>query len=659
MSIYFDSDPTNPVIDFEYDTSYTIYYKNTDVTRTIFWFELSNSPGSGVVVGSDGPTNFDTRANNWNMIQYNNKADWDPITNIVSDTFYYSGVKTKERFNNNAYDPSLFSRFLTVYGMTSNYSVKELFSKQLGAQDIWGIVGDFNSWGSDDLDIPLIETATASKIFTATLDYEILKDKSFKFRSNNSWDKNYGSSTTNWTQGALVEGGDNITPTNVTMDYKVTFNLNDSTYMIEKIPGTTYVEPPNILYFNSDPTNPVIDFEYDTSYTISYKNTDPRFKNFWFELSNYFPGLGVIVGPDGPSAEDPSGNWCKKDEYGNHAEILDYVASTTFYYPENKTKNYFSQNNYDPKSSIRFLNVYGANSSYDKIDVVLTKELQYGSWGNWGIIGIFNGWGDTADINMTETYSGSHIFTAKLPKDIFSGTQFKFRHTDENWDMLLGIPTATTNSWNTGKLTLYDAETIRVPELLVDYTITLDLRDINNVLYSATEAYAPCFHEDSTILSSIEGVETYVPVKNLRQGDLVKTYKHGYLPITAIRNFNFYNCATNPYKLHKLIPEKFPALTSELIVTGAHSLLVDSLEEKQKRKCVAVFGSVKKIDDKYRLPAGMISEKYENDGLFNIWHFALDSVDNPTAYGVYANGGLLVETTISKLLLFANNANDI
>jgi hypothetical protein len=38
------------------------------------------------------------------------------------------------------------------------------------------------------------------------------------------------------------------------------------------------------------------------------------------------------------------------------------------------------------------------------------------------------------------------------------------------------------------------------------------------------------------------------------------------------------------------------------------------------------------------------AEPWNSEGEYTIWHFALENDDKKMNYGVYANGGLLVET---------------
>ena len=86
-------------------------------------------------------------------------------------------------------------------------------------------------------------------------------------------------------------------------------------------------------------------------------------------------------------------------------------------------------------------------------------------------------------------------------------------------------------------------------------------------------------------------------------------------------------------------------LTDDLIITGGHSILIDSLKgyeiENTKK-----MGDIQKIDDKYLLLSSVSNDfiKLENENLYTYYHFILENNgDDNERYGVYANG-LLTET---------------
>jgi len=161
-----------------------------------------------------------------------------------------------------------------------------------------------------------------------------------------------------------------------------------------------------------------------------------------------------------------------------------------------------------------------------------------------------------------------------------------------------------------------------------------------------------CFKEDTKILT----IQGYVPIQELRRGDLIKTLNHDYKKIYKIacsqihHSFSYTRNKDQLYICHK---EKYEELFEDLIITGGHSILVDEFknqEEKEKNRDL-FFGEIFKTDDKYRLLA-CVDERtsvYEKDGVYNIYHFALENKDYYVNNGVYANG-LLVETCSKRYL---------
>jgi len=176
-------------------------------------------------------------------------------------------------------------------------------------------------------------------------------------------------------------------------------------------------------------------------------------------------------------------------------------------------------------------------------------------------------------------------------------------------------------------------------------------------IYNYTLTYPDpiCFKEDSKILCMIQDKEVYVPIQDIRKGTLVKTHLSGYVPVNMIGTFKFYNDANSlPGEkcLYKCPRENYSELTEDLIITGDHSILVDDLTDEQKKRSVEITGDIYVTENKYRLFA-MSDDRavpFQEKGVFSLWHLALDHHDDYMNYGIYANGGLLVETTSKRML---------
>ena len=141
---------------------------------------------------------------------------------------------------------------------------------------------------------------------------------------------------------------------------------------------------------------------------------------------------------------------------------------------------------------------------------------------------------------------------------------------------------------------------------------------------------------------------------SLHTGDLIKTLLHGYKPINMIGKREMYNPESklrNKDILYKLIQENYPELNEDLIITGCHSILVNSLKNNEKEEIIKLFDDIYVTDAKYRLPAciDINANIYDKEGTFTIYHIALDNDYYYGNYGIYANG-LLVETCSKRTL---------
>jgi hypothetical protein len=158
-----------------------------------------------------------------------------------------------------------------------------------------------------------------------------------------------------------------------------------------------------------------------------------------------------------------------------------------------------------------------------------------------------------------------------------------------------------------------------------------------------------CFLEGTKVLTLIDGKETYVPIETLRNGAIVKTSREGYMRVELVAKGPIQNPGTTDRikdRLYKCSTSKYLELTEDLYITGCHSILVDKLTEEQQAVITEHLGKLYVTDRKHRLiaVADERAEPWTQAGTHTIWHFALESDDPLRNYGVYVNGGLLVET---------------
>ena len=181
------------------------------------------------------------------------------------------------------------------------------------------------------------------------------------------------------------------------------------------------------------------------------------------------------------------------------------------------------------------------------------------------------------------------------------------------------------------------------PLTLANYTLFYTMPLIVQLL--------PCFKEGSKILTS----NGYVPIEDLRNGDLIKTSLDGFKPINMIgKRVDAYELSSERGKsqFYRCSKENYPDLFEDLVITGCHAILVDDfVSDEQREKVRDTLGKIYVTDKKYRLPACADDRAslYETPGNHTIYHLALENDDYYSNYGIYANG-LLVESCSKRYL---------
>jgi len=163
------------------------------------------------------------------------------------------------------------------------------------------------------------------------------------------------------------------------------------------------------------------------------------------------------------------------------------------------------------------------------------------------------------------------------------------------------------------------------------------LSSISRTGVNVLEIVIPCFLEGTQILTNTG----YKTIESIRKGDLIKTYQNDYVPVELIGKSKIYNPKNNVrYKNRLYKYDKY-----NLYITGCHSVLVKDITDKEREDTINEIKKIYKTDDHYRLLACLDknSEPYECEGLFTIYHLALENEEYTYNYGIYANG-LLVES---------------
>jgi hypothetical protein len=169
-------------------------------------------------------------------------------------------------------------------------------------------------------------------------------------------------------------------------------------------------------------------------------------------------------------------------------------------------------------------------------------------------------------------------------------------------------------------------------------------------------AYNICFKHDTKILTPFG----YIPIQDLKPGDLVKTLYDNFVSIKIIGKKEFYHIRDkNRIKdqLYRCSRNKYPELFEDLVITGCHSILVGRFVDRSQEELVVNINGGKYVTDgKYRLPA-CADEKaiiYEKQGLHMIYHLALEHENKYMNYGIFANGLLVESCSENNITKIAN-----
>ena len=272
--------------------------------------------------------------------------------------------------------------------------------------------------------------------------------------------------------------------------------------------------------------------------------------------------------------------------------------------------------------------------------------------GDYNLYGNINSsTGNNVDGNGNVTYEFTQTPVAYYPTEADALANTNILGSNASFFVGSGGPFGPYTSWR-----LAPNSTGSSPQNAVYANDTLLNPDGLYFLYPSV----PCFLEGSTILCLIDDIEKYIPVEQLKKGSLVKTSLDGYKPIVLIGKGTIQNPGDDERtenRLYKCSTTKYPQLKDDLYITGCHSILKYPITEKEKEDSIKHLGKLYVTDKKYRLMACVDerAEPWNSEGTYTIWHFALENDDKNMNYGVYVNGGLLVETCCIRFLKNKSN----
>ena len=170
---------------------------------------------------------------------------------------------------------------------------------------------------------------------------------------------------------------------------------------------------------------------------------------------------------------------------------------------------------------------------------------------------------------------------------------------------------------------------------------------ISNNGWTINDSGFACVHESTDFLCYIDNEEIYINIKDIKPGFLVKTYKEGYVKVKHIFKQKCFNSKKNTMKKFFVMDKnKNDLLTKDLIITGGHSVLLDNLTEEQYNKMKSSKTKYIKVHDKYKLLAffneDFVGKKDKTEE--TVYLLVLEADDDFKVYGVYVNGGMIIES---------------
>ena len=175
------------------------------------------------------------------------------------------------------------------------------------------------------------------------------------------------------------------------------------------------------------------------------------------------------------------------------------------------------------------------------------------------------------------------------------------------------------------------------------YQVTTDLSLIANTIASYyVYQFDICFKEGSKVLCKIDSIDTYIPIEDIKQGMLVKTYEKDYIPAHAICQSIINNPGHSKRianRLYKCSKTNYPEITEDLYITGGHGIMLDRYTNDQA-KHVKQKGSLYML----RTFKDSRAEPFTDEGSYTIYNIALENKNKKMNYSIWVNG-LLVEST--------------
>jgi hypothetical protein len=181
--------------------------------------------------------------------------------------------------------------------------------------------------------------------------------------------------------------------------------------------------------------------------------------------------------------------------------------------------------------------------------------------------------------------------------------------------------------------------------------------DKGNIYIGTLNVQLICYAKGTKILCY---PDKYIPIEDINEETLVKTYKYGYKKVHSIRS-TLISHKNNVLKKGKYYLNEMYVMKKDMInidvpledlyVTGGHSILVDDLTGSEKTFMNQFWSELPKIDEKYLLlsSGSKLFEEYNNYDILQVYHIAIESDDIHKQYGIYANNVLSESISIYNI----------
>ena len=172
-----------------------------------------------------------------------------------------------------------------------------------------------------------------------------------------------------------------------------------------------------------------------------------------------------------------------------------------------------------------------------------------------------------------------------------------------------------------------------------------------------------CFKKGTKILCLNQfHKEDYISVEQIKKGDLIKTYSHGFRSVEKVDKIHVINnpqdSKNSMYKISKR-HDNLGYVFKNLTLVGNHSVLVESLNDEQATKETSYYGNVFEIDGKVCSHC-FLNDKFQIINEKRIYECYIIILQNDyistMETGVWANG-LLVKLPNEKENDFLNQKN--